>query len=85
MKDLLKFAPKTTKVAQAIAEDDKNEREARDVTPDTEEIATNDSSVEPEIIDNQPEEKNDNPFSGVDTGDAPNPFAEKNETSEDVK
>ena len=85
MKDLLKFAPKTTKVAQAIAEDDKNEREARDVTPETEEITTDDQNVEPEIIDNQPEEKSDNPFSGVDTGDAPNPFAEKNETSEDVK
>lgn len=34
MKDLLKFAPKTTKVAQAMAEDDRSEREVRDVTPD---------------------------------------------------
>lgn len=75
MKDLLKFAPKTSKIAQALAEDDREERATVDVTPV--------DSHENTIIDvpkSEPEKKSE-PETVTINDDIPNPFADVEETN----
>lgn len=67
MKDLLKFAPKTSKIAEALAADDREEMKTVDVTPHEERAS--------EIID-APAEDSASVAETQKVDDVPNPFAE---------
>ncbi|GMA66798.1 recombinase RecT [Leuconostoc gelidum] len=74
MKDLLKFAPKTSKIAQALTEDDREERATVDVTP----VDSHENTII-NVPKSEPEKKTE-PETVTINDDIPNPFADVEET-----
>lgn len=76
MKDLLKFAPKTSKIAQALAEDDREERTTVDVTPEIHDVI--DAPETKQAVTEAPTEPTEPAFKPevINDDDIPNPFAD---------